>query len=223
MELKVFDLGLIDFKKAWDFQKEIFGQVKSCIIDSALILCQHYPVITLGRNSDKRNILASTQELKNRGIKVFELERGGDVTYHGPGQLTVYPIINLNYLKKDIHWFLRELEISIISTLSEFSVIGKSRQGLTGVWVYERKIASIGISIKQWITFHGFTINVRKKDLSNFSLIWPCGMSIEMISMEDVAENSTEIHDVKQVAISKLRDTLSAKAKSVPFIKEALR
>ena len=103
MLIEIFDLGLIDFSRAWSFQKEIFNRVKSGQLKSALILCSHYPVITLGRTANRKNILASEQTLKSKGIPLYEIERGGDVTYHGPGQLSVYPIFNLNYFKRDIH------------------------------------------------------------------------------------------------------------------------
>jgi lipoate-protein ligase B len=193
MEIKIFDLGLVDYKTAWDFQKNIFNLVKSNCLDSALILCQHYPVITLGRKSDLRNILSSEQELKGRGIEIYETERAGDVTYHGPGQLTVYPIFNLNYLKKDIHWFLRKLEEIIIEILSYFRVKGERIPGFTGVWVGKQKIASIGIAIRDWITFHGLSINIKKNDLENFRLIRPCGMDILMTSLENILERDIEL------------------------------
>ena len=117
MEFKVFDLGLIDFEKAWQFQKEIFQEVKNNNFEAALILCQHYPVITLGRQGKKENIRVSPNELKDNCINVYEIERGGDVTYHGPGQLIAYPIFNLSYLKKDIPLFLRQLEDVVINFL----------------------------------------------------------------------------------------------------------
>lgn len=186
MDFEVFDLGLIDFSIALKFQKETFKAVKYNYLDSALILCQHYPVITLGRSADRNNILISDDELSQKGIQVFEVERGGDVTYHGPGQLMVYPILNLNYLKKDIHWYLRELEEIIIKFLTDFRIEAQRRLGLTGVWVGDKKIASIGIAIKNWITFHGISININEDDLSNFRFIKPCGLDIEMTSMETI-------------------------------------
>jgi len=186
MDFRVFDLGLVDFQKAWQFQKEIFTKVKIGKFDSGIILCRHYPVITLGRLANRDNILASEQELSSKGIQVHKIERGGDITYHGPGQLTIYPIINLNYFKKDIHWFLGQLEEVVIDFLSDFGIKGERHNGLTGIWVDKKKIASIGIAIRNWITFHGLSINIKKDDLSNFRLIRPCGMDIEMTSIESV-------------------------------------
>lgn len=242
MEFKIFDLGSIDFQKAWDFQKEIFQKVKNNHFLAALILCQHYPVITVGRLGKKENIETSLNELKNRSIHIYEIERGGDVTYHGPGQLIAYPIFNLNYLRKDIHLFLRKLEEVVIDFLSDFGIKGLRHSGLTGVWIdpvrnleshkelnisngvdksrpfstnaYDsnregrdkQKIASIGIAIKNWITFHGVSVNIKKEDLVNFQLIKPCGMDIEMTSLESVLRRDVEIDDIKDRFIHNFKD-----------------
>ena len=206
MQFKIFNSGLVDFKKIWDFQKQILQAVKNQEIPSALILCQHYPVITLGRTANKKNILISEGELRNRGIQICEIERGGDVTYHGPGQLMLYPVFNLNYLKKDIHWFLRQLEEAVIVYLSDMGIKGQRRPGLTGVWVNGKKIASIGIAIRNWITFHGLSINIKSDDLANFSLIRPCGMDIEMTTLETILERNIEIESVKENLIHKFRE-----------------
>jgi len=217
MEFKVFDLGLVDFGLAWHLQKEIFTDVKNGKLPSAIIFCQHYPVITLGRQASKNNILASPSELRAKGIQVYEIERGGNVTYHGPGQLTAYPIFNLSYLKKDIHFYLRQLEEIIIALLSGFGVEASRLLGLTGVWVGKQKIASIGIAIKNWITFHGLSINIKKADLVNFRLIRPCGIDIEMTSLETIVQKTIEIDHIKGNLIQKFKDALSARAKVVPF------
>ncbi len=205
MQFKILDLGLVDFQKAWDRQKEIFLAVKNHQLSSALIICQHHQVITSGRAADKNNILASAQELKSKGIEIYEVERGGDVTYHGPGQIIAYPIFNLNYFKKDIHFFLRCLEGVVIDLLSGLGIQGSSYPGLTGVWVNQEKIASIGIAIKNWITFHGLSINIKNDDLENFSLIRPCGMDIKMTSLETVLEREINIQNIKENLIYKLR------------------
>lgn len=206
MEFKVVDLGLVDFRKAWQFQKDIFRDVKAGLIQSALILCQHYPVITLGRCAKKENIVVSEIELRKKGIQIFEIERGGDVTYHGPGQIVVYPIFNLNYLKKDIHFYLRYLEDIVIDLLSDFGINGLRYHGLTGVWVGEQKIASIGIAIKNWITFHGLSINIKKNDLDNFRFIRPCGMDIQMTALEAFLGRDIDIDTLKESFIRKFRE-----------------
>lgn len=205
MQFELFDLGLINFKKAWQFQKEVFKTVKIGYIKSALIFCQHCPVITLGRQSKKENIKVTGSELKNNGIQIYEIERAGDVTYHGPGQLTIYPIFNLNYLKKDINWFLRCLENVVIDFLADFGIEGKRCDGLTGVWVENKKIASVGIAIKNWITFHGLSINIKKEDLVNFNFIKPCGIDIEMTSLDTALNRNIEIEDIKDNLIQKFR------------------
>lgn len=207
--MKIFDLGLIDFKKALDFQKSVFEDVKNNKFPAAVILCQHYPVITLGRSSSKDNILAQDIELRHRGIGVQEIERGGDVTYHGPGQLVLYPILNLNHFKKDIRWFLSSLEGMSIKLLSEFGVSGKRLTGATGIWVEGKKIASIGITVRKWITYHGLAINIKKDDLDNFSLIRPCGMDIMMTSLESVLGREVEVEKIKEILTGRLQNDQS--------------
>ncbi len=210
MELELFDLGLTDYPQAWELQKSVFLRVKQKELFSALILCRHLPVITLGRSGKRENILASDTQLKKLNIKTYEIERGGDVTYHGAGQLCIYPIINLNYFKKDINWFLRSFEILLIDVLAEFGIKTQTLPGLTGIWttplrqstnMLPEKIASIGIAIKNWITFHGASLNVKNDDLANFSLIRPCGMDIIMTSMENVVGGEVKIDKVKEILI----------------------
>lgn len=198
MQFKIFDLGLVDFEKAYQTQKEIFENVRSGIFASALILCRHYPVITLGRSADRRNILACESVLLDKGIKIYEIDRGGDVTYHGPGQLILYPILNLNFYKKDLHLALRNLESIVIRTLVEFGVTANRLTGSTGVWLGNKKIASIGIAVKNWITYHGAAINIKNNDLDNFSLIRPCGMDIMMTSLESFLGKEVKFSDVKK-------------------------
>jgi len=207
MDFRIFDLGLVDFKKALQFQKEIFQEIKNNYFNGALILCQHYPVITMGRQASAENIRVSSCELRKRRIPVYEIERGGDVTYHGPGQLTIYPIFNLAYLEKDIHLFLRQLEGLVIDFLSDFGIKGLRYKGLTGVWIDKNKVASIGIAIRNWITFHGMSINIKRDDLHNFSLIRPCGMDIEMTSIETVLAKNMEIEPMKEIFTRKFKDT----------------
>lgn len=216
--MKIFDLGLIDFNVALQFQKDALCEIKNKTLDSALIICRHYPVITLGRQADKKNILVSEDELQAKGIPVYKVERAGDVTYHGPGQITVYPIFNLNYFKKDIHLFLRQLETVVIDLLSDFGIIGLRNKGLTGVWLGRQKIASIGIAIKNWITFHGISINIKKDDLANFGLIRPCGMDVEMACLETVLGQEVEIDSVKGNVVHKFEDVFLWRREEVALI-----
>jgi lipoate-protein ligase B len=215
MQIEIIDLGLVEFKKAWDLQKEIFLRVKSQDMPSALVLCRHYPVITLGRIAKKNNILVSQEELEKMNIQTYEIDRGGDITYHGPGQITAYPIFNLCLIKKDIHFFLRFLEEIVLSLLDDLGVKGKRYPGLTGIWVGRQKIASIGIAIKNWISFHGLSINIKKNDLDNFRLVRPCGMDIKMTSLESVLSREINIDTIKLALIHKFKDMLSVKGEDV--------
>ena len=208
MESRIFNLGLVDFKKAWVFQKQIFEKVKNNHFNAAVILCRHHPVITAGRQASGASIRVTLPELKNMGIQFYEVERGGDVTYHGPGQLIAYPVFNLDYFKKDIHLFLRQLEGLAIDFLSGLGIKGLRCKGLTGVWIEKKKVASIGIAIRNWITFHGMSINIKKDDLDNFSLIKPCGMEIEMTSAETVSGNQIEIAEITGLFINKFKKIL---------------
>lgn len=206
MKLKVVDLGLAEYLSAWNKQKDILSEVISNDLAAALILCQHYPVITLGRNASRGSFKFSFEEIYAKGLKLYNIERGGDVTYHGPGQLTVYPIINLHYFKKDIHWFLRKLESLVISTLGDFNLRCVRKEGLTGVWINREKVSSIGIAIKHWVTYHGLSINIKRDDLINFSLIRPCGMDIKVTSLEDALGKDVSIAEVKSSFLGRFND-----------------
>ena len=199
MNIEFLDLGLIDYQADRDIQEQTFNKVKNREVEHALISCQHYSVITLGRQAKLENLLVPQEKLKESKIKLIKVDRGGDITYHGPGQLTVYPIFNLNLLKKDIHLFIRNLEITAINVLKHFNINACQKKGFTGVWVSNKKIASIGVGIRHWITFHGMTINVKKDDLANFSLIRPCGMDIMMESMENLLGKNIEIEEVNKI------------------------
>lgn len=204
--IKVFDLGLISFKEGLDFQNKIFNQVKSGALSHAFILCQHKPVITLGRQASRNNIFIPEAELENKGIELYETNRGGDVTYHGPGQLMLYPIINLTLTKRDIRLFLRNLEETAIELFADLGLYTKRISGLTGVWLGDKKIASIGISVKNWITYHGIALNIKKYDLDNFSLIRPCGMDIMMASLEASLGKELDINETKKTLTRRLQN-----------------
>ncbi len=174
-EVKTVNLGVTDYKTVWDLQKKVFDFRAVGNIPDMLLLNEHRHVFTLGRNSDTNHLLANEEELKFNGVEVFHIDRGGDVTYHGPGQLVVYPILDLNNYYLDIHRYLRDLEEVIIRTLSDFNMQGHRDKKFTGVWVGEDKIAAIGIKVSRWITMHGLALNVTT-DLSYFNRIIPCGI-----------------------------------------------
>lgn len=173
--LKVLDLGRVPYQKAWDFQKELVEARRKGEIGDTLVFVEHTPILTLGRAWKRQNVLSDSQALKEKGIEVFLVERGGDVTYHGPGQVVGYPILDLASRGKDLHRYLRDLEESIIRTVSSYGLPAGRQLGLTGVWVREEKVCAIGVAVKSWVSYHGFALNVNT-DLSYFSLIRPCGI-----------------------------------------------
>ncbi len=223
MQLKVFDLGLVEYQRGLSFQKELWQQVKSVVLESALLVCRHYSVLTLGRSGSRENILVDAQALDEKGIAVYEVHRGGDVTYHGPGQLTVYPILPLAYFQRDLHLFLRYLEGFVIALLSDYGIDAQTIIGRTGVWVHDydsvRKIASIGIAVRQWVSFHGVTLNVTKDDLQHFSLIRPCGMDIQMSSMESVLGRDMDSEVVKHHMIDIFKQSLGQRVSDALSLK----
>ena len=167
-------------------------------IGDILLFTEHEHVYTLGKSSDDNHLLASAEELTIDGIEVFHCDRGGDITYHGPGQIVGYPILNLTNFKPDIHLYLRNLEETIIRTLKEFGINGTREDGLTGVWVDGEKIAAIGVKVSGWVTMHGFALNVNT-DLNKFGRIIPCGIfhkgvtSIKKILGREIHLNDVEI------------------------------
>jgi lipoyl(octanoyl) transferase len=183
--IKLISLPETPYSEVWDLQKEIFQKLIDGQGKDTLILCEHSPVYTLGRVTEKENILFSDEELKKIGAEKFEIERGGDVTFHGPGQLVGYPLLNLSHFKEDLGWYLRALEETIILTLKEYSIQGFRIPGKTGVWVGEKnneeKICAIGIKTSRWCTMHGFAFNVNT-DLSYFDRIIPCGIADKKVT-----------------------------------------
>lgn len=174
--LMVQDLGRRSYGEVLDLQRDLCHQrIAGEADEDILILVEHEPVITLGRGTRPESLPLAPAEIERRGIRVFEVERGGDVTYHGPGQLVGYPIVDLRQHREDLHWYLRRLEAGLIDALGNLGIRAGTNPGLTGVWTGGRKIASIGIHVKQWVTFHGFALNVNT-DLSYFDLIVPCGI-----------------------------------------------
>jgi lipoyl(octanoyl) transferase len=182
--LLVWDLTDISYQDTLELQRDLCRQrVEGELADDLLLLVEHEPVITLGRGTRASSLPISVAELERRGVQVHEVERGGDVTYHGPGQLVGYPIVDLRQHREDLHWYLRQLEAGLIQALGRLGIDAERRAGLTGVWTGGRKIASIGIHVKQWVTFHGFALNV-SNNLSPFELIVPCGIpDVQMTSV----------------------------------------
>jgi lipoyl(octanoyl) transferase len=174
--LVVQDLGRRPYGEALELQRSLCQRrIAGAVTEDLLLLVEHEPVITLGRGTRAHSLPLPPAELERRGIPVHEVERGGDVTFHGPGQLVGYPILDLREHREDLHWYLRSLEAALIAGLDILGIAAAPNPGLTGVWTRGRKLASIGIHVKQWVTFHGFALNVNT-DLSYFDLIVPCGI-----------------------------------------------
>ena len=177
--VEVVQAGVVPYAEALEWQRAVAqARIERRLPHDVLLLLEHPPVVTLGRNSHEANLL------RGGDVDLFEVERGGDVTYHGPGQLVGYPIIDLAGYRRDLHWYLRTLEQALIDALAELGVPAERNTGYTGVWTRGRKIASIGIHVKQWVTWHGFALNVTT-DLTAFDRIVPCGIpGVVMTSVE---------------------------------------
>lgn len=177
--LDVIRAGVVPYGEALEWQRALARQrIAGELRHDVLLLLEHPPVVTLGRNARPAHVL------RPDGVELFEIERGGDVTFHGPGQLVGYPILDLTRHKPDLHWYLRTLEQALIAALGELGIAAERNPGYTGVWTRQRKIASIGVHVRQWVTWHGFALNVTT-DLSQFERIVPCGIAgVEMTSVE---------------------------------------
>ncbi len=214
------DLGLIDYKKCWDYQESLFAEIlavksinrkqaKNSITTNHLIFCEHPHVYTLGKSGNKNNLLVNEHYLKNRGASFYKINRGGDITYHGPGQIVGYPILDLENFFTDIHKYLRLLEEAVIRTLQEYGLSAERSSGETGVWLdvgtkKARKICAFGVKSSRWVTMHGFAFNVNC-DLSYFENIIPCGISDKNVtSLEKEKGFKINIAEVK----NKLKDHL---------------
>ena len=199
-QIKFIDLGLIDYKEAWDYQEKLIRDVinkklanrelpleQQEFTGNYLIFCEHPNVFTLGKSGSETNLLINQEQLKKKNIAYYRINRGGDITYHGPGQLVVYPIFNLDYFFTDIHKYLRVLEEAVILTLAEYGIKGERLKGSTGVWLdaehpgKARKICAMGVRTSHWVTMHGIAFNINP-DLEYFSLIIPCGITDKAVT-----------------------------------------
>lgn len=214
------NLGLIDYKEAWDFQEKLFKETIDQKIrirkgesdtptEHYLLFCQHPHVFTLGKSGDKENLLLDDQGLREHDAAYYEINRGGDITYHGPGQLVVYPILDLDHFFTDIHKYMRFLEEAVIQTLAEFGIESGRVDGLTGVWIdgdtdNPRKICAMGVKSSRWVTMHGIGFNVNS-DLSYFSHIIPCGIDDKAVtSMQQELGEELDFEAVSNVLKEKL-------------------
>ena len=195
MQKAIFqDLGRMSYQQAWDFQEERLKEKtelkragKNELITNELYFVEHNPVFTLGKSGHEENVLLSPEQLAKKGIAYFHINRGGDITFHGPGQIVGYPVFDLEQFKTDLGWYLRSLEEVIIRTIAEYDITGERSKGETGVWIepgrkgYERKICAMGIRCSRWVTMHGFALNVNT-DLDYFNYIIPCGIQGKQVT-----------------------------------------
>jgi lipoate-protein ligase B len=202
-ELVYLDLGGAGYEPTLQLQRRLAKQVREAAEEQAyLVLVEHDPpVITLGRRGREEDIVGSPDELRAEGIEVHKTSRGGEVTYHGPGQLVGYPILRLDLYGRDVRGYLRDLEGVLIRVLERFGIEGSREEGLTGVWVGGEKIAAIGVAVRRWVTYHGVALNV-SPDLSHFDLIVPCGAAGKKVtSLSRALGRDVSVSEVKPVLI----------------------
>mgnify|MGYP003320018227 FL=1 len=199
VKVNTMNLGKKSYGEVWNLQKKMQIKRMAGEIDDLLILVEHDPVYTLGKNADVNHLLQS----RDRTIEVFNVERGGDITFHGPGQLVGYPIIDLANYKKSVSWYMHSLEQLTIEVLSEFEISAKRVKGLTGVWVGDKKIAAQGVRLTRWVTMHGFSINVNT-DLSYYNGIIPCGIFDRGVtSMEELLGSTQKMEKIRTLVVNK--------------------
>ncbi len=203
---RVFKTGILDYQTAWDWQRELHQQRVAGEIPDTLILTEHPHSYTIGKAGGENHLVADERVLKQNGIGVYRIDRGGDITYHGPGQIVGYPILDLHNYYLDVHRFLRDLEEVIIRTLAEYDIRAGRVDGLTGVWVNGAKIAAIGVKVSRWVTMHGFAFNVNT-DLKYFGNIVPCGISDKPVtSMEKLLGTKLDFEEVQNLIHHKFEE-----------------
>ena len=217
--LLITDLGLISWVEAYAVQQRIVAARKVGVIDDVFLLCEHPHVITLGRNANRANLLASEHVLRQKNVELQPTNRGGDVTYHGPGQIVGYPILNLGNIKRDVGWYVRTLEEAMIRASEEFGIESFRIPGKSGIWLHagasEEKLAAIGVHISRWVTSHGFAYNV-STDLRYFDLIVPCGIADrKATSLEKLLQRHVAMEDVKPRLTRHLAKLLSLEPRAV--------
>jgi lipoyl(octanoyl) transferase len=216
----IVELGLIGYAEAWTLQKRLVAARKADAIDDVLLLCEHPHVITLGRNAKREHLLASEHVLTQKGVELHTTERGGDITYHGPGQIVGYPILNLAAIRRDVVWYVRMLEEAMIRATAEFGVEAVREIGKTGIWVRvansAEKLAAIGVHISRWVTSHGFAYNV-STDLRFFDLIVPCGIADRKpASLEKILERGIERREVTPHLVKHFGQVFGLETKPAP-------
>lgn len=221
-EIILQDLGSQPYKQTWDYQEELLQQKIKAKQDGLeasdyLLFVEHNPVYTLGKNGKEKNLLINQQMLAAKGIEYFHINRGGDITFHGPEQLVGYPVLDLDNYKTDLGWYLRSLEEVIILTIGEYGLKGERSKGETGVWIdaavkgKERKICAMGIRCSRWITMHGFALNVNV-DLNYFNFITPCGIQDKQVtSIQKELGHAVDMNEVKEKLVKNFEQVFDAR------------
>jgi len=222
-------LGNIDYKEAWDYQEKLFGSIleqkssnkklpedKQVVMDNHLLVCEHPHVYTLGKSGKFEHLLINNKQLEEKGAKYYKINRGGDITYHGPGQIVIYPIFDLDQFFTDIHKYLRYLEEAVIRTLAEYGIQSERSEGETGVWLdvgtmNARKICAMGVRASRWVTMHGLAFNINT-DLDYFTNIIPCGITDKAVTSLNIELRRTvDLKEVEQKMIGHLQDLFEFK------------
>jgi lipoate-protein ligase B len=216
-QLLVINLGRTRYADAWELQRKIFSARLAHRIPDVLLLTEHEPVYTLGKGADINHLLAGNVELQEKKIDVYTIDRGGDVTFHGPGQLVGYPILDLNDYYLDIHRYLRDIEEALIRTAQDFGIGAERSDGYTGVWVKNDKLAAIGIKVSRWVTMHGFAFNVNT-DLSYFDRIIPCGIFHKGVtSLQTLTGHEVAMADVEKAVVRNFESVFSVASQPIMF------
>jgi len=217
-EIQIRRLGQVDYGAALELQARLVEERKADRIPDQLLLLEHPPVITLGvkTRNDRSHVVATPDVLEDEGVELFESGRGGDVTYHGPGQLVGYPILDLRPDRCDVHRYVRDLEEVLMRAVARFGIVSGRLPGLTGAWVGDRKLAAIGVRIARWVTSHGFALNV-STNLAHFDLIVPCGITDKGVtSMVELAGSAIPISDVEDAVAETFCDVFDRKPVETP-------
>ena len=226
-QIKFIDLGTMDYKEAWDFQQNLFDEIveikkknrknnTNIETPNYFLFVEHPHVYTLGKSGNLSNLLIDENQLKNKNASFYKINRGGDITYHGPGQIVGYPILDLENFFTDIHKYLRFLEQTVIQTLDNFGIKGERNDGKTGVWIdidtpFPKKICAMGVRASRWVTMHGFALNVNV-DLDYFNNIIPCGLTDNVVTSinKELNQSETDITEIKNVLKSCFSETFNS-------------
>ena len=218
----IVDLGLIAYAEAWELQKRVVAARKAGAIEDVLLFCEHPHVITLGRSGNRANLLASESVLHQKGVEFFTTSRGGDITYHGPGQIVGYPILNLGAIRRDVVWYVRTLEEAMIRATADLGIAAHREPGKTGIWVHAdevadqqaEKLAAIGVHISRWVTSHGFAYNVAT-DLRYFELMVPCGIADrKATSLEKLLGRRVSLQEIRPLLVKQVCEVFGLTART---------